>query len=126
MQSARPVRRLAELFSLGRLARMKKLSDQTLATRMLRAREDGGYKFVPFVRMNAKAYSFLGVYFGVLLVWLALAEAWPVFALVLGVLFGVLLRDMSWVIRVNRTWPFVIKVTDWEAVKRLSDEKPSV
>lgn len=104
---------------------MKKLNDHILATRMLRARANGGYKFAPFVRMNAKGYICLAVYFGAILLWLALIEAWPVFTLAAGILFGVLLRDVSWVIGVNRTWPFVMKVTNWETVERLSDEKPS-
>jgi hypothetical protein len=38
---------------------------------MLRAREGGGYRFVPFVRMNAKGYSFLAINFGAILAWLA-------------------------------------------------------
>lgn len=104
---------------------MKKMSDQTLATRMLRARADGGYKFAPFVRMNAKGYIFLAIYFGAILFWLGFIQAWPVFALVVGIFSGVLLRDVSWIIGVNRTWPFVTKVTNWETVERLSDEKPS-
>ena len=104
---------------------MKKLSDKTLATRMLRAREDGGYRFLPFVRMNARGYCFLLIFFGVFSGWLAFIGAWPVFGVVIGSLFGVLLRDVSWVIGVNRTWPFVMKVTDWDAVRKLSDEEPS-
>ncbi len=101
---------------------MKKLSDKTLAMRMLRAHENGGYKFVPFVRMNAKGYGFLTLYFGALLGWLAFMAAWPTFAVFAGVLFGVLLRDVSWLVGINRTWPFVVKVTDWDAVRKLSGE----
>lgn len=103
---------------------MTKISDKILAARMLRAREDGGYKFLPFLRMNAKGYSILAIYFGCILIGAALIKLWPVFILTVGIVFGVLLRDVGWVMGVNRTWPFVMKVTDWDAVKRLSDENP--
>ncbi len=101
---------------------MKELSDKTLATRMLQAHHDGGYRFISFVRMNARGYSFLAVYFGAILAGSALMQAWPVVIVVAGILFGVLLRDVSWVVGVNRTWPFVVKVTNWDAVRKLSDE----
>jgi hypothetical protein len=90
---------------------------------MLRAREEGGYKFLPFLRMNLKGYSAIALYFGAILVVTASIKAWPVFIITLGMFFGVLLRDVSWLVGVNRTWPFVIKVTDWDAVKKLADEK---
>jgi hypothetical protein len=100
----------------------KKLSDKTLATRMLQARERGGYRFLPFIRMNAKGYSILIIYFAAVLAGLAFAELWVVFYVILGLVFGVFLRDISWLIGVQRTWPFVTKITDWATVERLAGE----
>ena len=100
---------------------MKRLSDKILAERILQARQHGGYRVPLFIRMNAKGYLFLVVYFGAVLAFLAYAGLWFPFVTVLGIVFGVLLRDLSWLIGVQRTWPFVVRVTDWEKVQRIAD-----
>ena len=88
-----------------------------LAERMLQARERGGYKFLPFLRMNAKGYTFLVAYFGAVLAFLAFVELWTLFTAIAGLVIGVFLRDVSWLVGVQQTWPFVAKVTDWDKVK---------
>jgi hypothetical protein len=103
---------------------MARLSDKTLAERMLQARERGGYRILPFVRMNAKGYLVLVVYFGVLLAFFASTAMWPVFAVIAGVVAGVFLRDVSWLIGIQRTWPFSTKVTDWDKVQKIADGLP--
>ena len=103
---------------------MARLSDKTLAERMLQAREQGGYRLLPFVRMNAKGYAFLVLYFGAILTCLAVAGMWPVFAVVGGVVAGVFLRDISWLIGIQRNWAFSAKVTDWEKVQRIASGLP--
>ena len=103
---------------------MAQLTDKTLSERMLEAREQGGYKILPYVRMNARAYAWLGVIYGGLLIFLAVADSWGVFALIVGVILGTLLRDVSWLVGVQQTWPFVMKVTDWDKVKRAADGEP--
>jgi hypothetical protein len=100
---------------------MAQLSDKTLAERMLQARERGGHKILPFVRMNAKGYTFLVLYFGAVLTFLAFTGLWSAFCVILGLILGVLLRDVSWLIGIQRTWPFVTKVIDWDKVKRAAD-----
>lgn len=103
---------------------MARLTDKSLAERMLQARERGGYKILPFVRMNAKGYVVLVVYFGALLAFLAFTAMWPVFAVIGGVVVGVFLRDVSWLIGIQRTWPFSAKVTDWGKVQKIAAGLP--
>ena len=103
---------------------MKQLSDKILAEQMLQARASGGYKFLPFLRTNAKGYTILFLYFGGVLAGLAFAGIWPGFFAAAGVIVGVFLRDLSWLIGIQRTWPFSIKIIDWDKVQKLSDEKP--
>src|SRR5512135_2940802 len=100
---------------------MARLSDKTLAERMLQARERGGYSFLHFVRMNARGYVVLIVYFGAVLIFCAFTAMWPVFAVVAGLIAGVFLRDVSWLIGIQRNWPFSAKVTDWGKVQKIAD-----
>src|SRR5688572_2928688 len=100
---------------------MTKSTDKVLAERMLQAREDGGYRFLLFLRMNAKGYTCLVVYFGAVLAFLAFVQMWTLFTAIAGLIIGVFLRDVSWLVGVQQTWPFVTKVTDWDKVKRASD-----
>ena len=91
---------------------------------MLQARERGGYRILPFVRMNAKGYIILVIYFGAVLAVLAWLELWPGVCVVLGLVFGVCLRDLSWLIGIQRTWPFSAKVTDWDKVQKIAAGLP--
>jgi hypothetical protein len=100
---------------------MARSSDKTLAERMLRARERGGYRFLPFVRMNAKGYIFLFAYFSLGMTVLVWMELWPAVSVLLGLVVGACLRDLSWLIGIQRTWPFSVKVTDWEKVQKIAD-----
>ena len=95
-----------------------------LAERMLQARERGGYRILPFVRMNAKSYITLAVYFCAVLAVLAWLELWPGVCVVLGLVFGVCLRDLSWLIGMQRTWPFGAGVTDWDKVQKIAAGLP--
>ena len=91
---------------------------------MLQARACGGYKFRPFLRMNAKGYIFLVVYFSAVMAVLASAGCWPAVFAVGGMAVGVFLRDVSWLTGVQRTWPFSVKVIDWDKVQKIADDKP--
>ena len=103
---------------------MKKTSEKILAERMLRARERGGYGFLPYVRMNAKGYMFVVLGYGAVLAFLAFANQWPLFAVIVGVVVGLLIRDLEWLHGIQQTWPFVVKITDWDKVQKAADEKP--
>jgi hypothetical protein len=101
---------------------MKKTSDKTMAVRMLQRKKDGGHRFLPFIRMNAKGYTMIGICCGACMGWFAYARVWTGFACLVCYLFGALLRDVSWVISMNRTWPFVERVINWEIVQKMADQ----
>jgi hypothetical protein len=103
---------------------MKQLNDKILAERLLQARASGGYKFLPFLRMNVKGYTIIVLYFGAVLAGLAYAGIWSGFTAAAGVIVGVFLRDVSWLTGIQRSWPFSVKVTDWDKVQKIADEKP--
>jgi hypothetical protein len=110
----------------GRLRTMKKASDKILATRLLEIRERGGYSFSLFVRINAKRYRFWSIYFGVILVLLGIAGDWIPFGLVVSFALGMLFCDSNWFRGQKIYWPFNEKVINWDAVKKISDDEPSV
>ncbi|MBM3978212.1 MAG: hypothetical protein FJ299_14650 [Planctomycetes bacterium] len=101
---------------------MNRFSDQFLASRMLETRARG-YSFGLYFRWSAKLYLLLVAYFAFALVALAFLELWLFFFFMLGLFAGCLLRDVGWFRAVRKTWPFSLKVTDWERVQRLADEK---
>jgi hypothetical protein len=103
---------------------MREISDQVLATRMLKVREQGGYGICIFLRMNAKKYILFILYFGAALVFFAITGMWFGFALMLGLSLGTFLRDLGWVRASGRTWPFTMKVVDWDFVEELAAEQP--
>jgi hypothetical protein len=103
---------------------MKQLSDKILAERLLQARASGGYKVLPFLRINARGYIILVLYFSAVVAVFAFVGCWPAAFLVAGMAAGVFLRDVSWLTGVQRSWPFSIKVTDWDKVQKIADEKP--
>lgn len=102
---------------------MSQFSDQKLAQRLLEAR-DRGYSYRFFLRQSAWKYLFMIVYFGSCLAFLAYVQYWSFFSLIAGLVGGSLLRDYSWVRAITRTYPFNMKVTDWNEVKRLASEEP--
>jgi hypothetical protein len=98
--------------------------ERKLAVRMLKIRDRGGYGLGLFLRWNAKRYLFSIVYFGVALAYLAYAELWGLFSFALGLVAGMFLRDFGWVRAAAKSWPFTVRVTDWEEVQRIADEQP--
>jgi hypothetical protein len=102
---------------------MKTISDRVLAARLLKARQEGGYRFGTFVRWKAKSYVISFVYFGAVPAF-CLTAWWILFALVLGMFLGMLLRDLGWVLASNRSWPLTVRVIDWVVVEELAAEEP--
>lgn len=101
---------------------MDQFSDRILARRMIEAR-DCGHSFALFFRRYRKHYLLLVSYFGILLVASALVQFWMIFCAALGMLAGALLRDIGWMRSFRKTFPFSMKVTDWEKVTRIADDK---
>ncbi|MDP5211133.1 hypothetical protein [Microbulbifer sp. 2205BS26-8] len=44
------------------------------------------------------------------------------FILAIGMLVGVTMQDFGWLRVIEKTWPFTVKITDWEKVKRIAEE----
>ena len=104
---------------------MSDFTDRTLARRLLETRERG-FSFELFYSRSKKNYALLALCFLGPLPAFAVAESWTAFWIDLGMLLGCLLRDVSWVRAVGKTWPFSVKVTDWDKVQKLADdEQPS-
>ena len=100
---------------------MNRFSDQFLARQMLETRQRG-YSLTRFVQLNSQRYVILFSYFGLLLVACAFLNLWMFFCAVLGLVAGCVLRDIAWAKTIGRTWPFSVKVTDWDKVQRLADD----
>jgi hypothetical protein len=103
---------------------VKKISDQVLAGRLLKIRDQGGVRLGLYLRWNYKRYAFLLLYFTAALAYFAFAGLWMGFALVLGMNVGFFARDFGWVNSTKRSWPFTLKITDWALVEALASEKP--
>ena len=105
---------------------MRGTSDQALAQRLLSMRGKGPYRIGTFLKLNAWRYLFQIALHSLLLAILALMGMWPLFMFLLGMVFGVFLRDVGWVRSTRRVWPFTVKVTNWDVVERLAAEEPAV
>lgn len=104
---------------------MRGSSDQALAQRLLTMRSKGPYRVGAFLKLNAWRYLFQIALHSLLLAILALMGMWPLFIFLLGIVFGVFLRDVGWVRSTRRVWPFTVKVTNWDVVERLAAEEPA-
>jgi hypothetical protein len=98
---------------------MSNFSDKTLARRLLETRYRD-CSFGLFYRRSAKRYVFLVSFFILALVTLSSLQQWMGCSFTLGMFFGCILRDVGWVRAVRKTWPFSVKVTDWDKVQKLA------
>ena len=96
-----------------------------LARRTLETR-DRGYSLGLYFHRSGRRYLLLVSYFVLALVGFALLQLWNVFYLMLGMFAGCIFRDIGWVRAGGKTWPFSLKVTDWDKVQKLADEKEVV
>jgi hypothetical protein len=105
---------------------MKDTDDKTLANWMLQTHKDGGYRFIPFVRMNASAYMIIIIALGVIFGSSAYTGHWKAFVLLACYFIGGLSRDVLWFSGLNKSWPFEDKVINWDAVQKIADENETV
>ena len=54
----------------------------------------------------------------------SLIPIWPVFNVIVGVVVGILLRDLLWIRGIQRTWPFSNRVADWEKIRKIAAGLP--
>ena len=101
---------------------MKMKQEQQLARHMLAHREKG-YSVGYVIRQSAWRYFILLVLAtGMLAASFTTGER--VFQLVFmwgfGMFAGAILRDVGWIRRIKRNWPFSQKITDWAKVEAMA------
>jgi len=101
---------------------MFKITDKRRARYLLDVREQGGHKFLHFIRTNKLRYLFVIGYFGVISVYSALTDAWFFFWVFFGFFAGVLLTDLTWLRAMQKSWPFIARATNWDEVKKVADQ----
>jgi hypothetical protein len=95
--------------------------ERLIAQRILEAREQGGYSVGLFLRWQKMRYLLMIVYFSTAIGLSAYMELWGLLWLVLGLLIGIVLRDLGWFRASARSWPFNERVIDWEKVRQIAD-----
>jgi hypothetical protein len=105
---------------------MKNTDDKTLAKLMLQTHKDGGYRFVPFVCMNASGYMIIVIALGVVFGLSAYTGDWKAFVLLACYFVGGLGRDVLWFSGLNKSWPFEDKIINWDMVQKIADENETV
>jgi hypothetical protein len=95
--------------------------EQTIAKRLLEARDQGGYSIGLFLRWQGKRYVIMGIYFAILLGLCAFAQAWLPFGILAGLMAGSALRDLGWYKASIKAWPFNDRVFRWDLIEQIAD-----
>ncbi len=106
---------------------MKTSREQELARHLIKHR-DAGYSIAYVVRRSRVRY---GIHIAVLVgfvvlfyttedLWLKGFSLWAV-----GMFLGALVRDVGWLRRIKRNWPFTQKITDRQKVEDIAEGKES-
>jgi hypothetical protein len=98
--------------------------EKLLSERLLEARDRGGYTLFLFYRWSTTRYVVIMIYFTLVLAFLASAELWNIFALIAGLLVGMLARDFGWARSQAKMWPAQARLLDWDKVQRMADGEP--
>jgi hypothetical protein len=113
---------VAQLSTLGRLRFMFKITDKRRARYLLEVREQGGHRFFHFIRRNKMRYIVIIGYFGACSAYTAFIGWWFSFWVIVAFAVGSLIADLSWFRSMRKSWPFHLRTTNWDEVKRISDE----
>lgn len=84
-----------------------------------------GFAVLPFLRRNAARYVLVLAAGAAGIAAYAFLQQETMCWIVLGALAGALLRDIGWLRNVRKSWPFTVRVTDWDEVQRIADEEPA-
>jgi hypothetical protein len=95
-----------------------------LSARLLEARDRGGYTLSLFYRWSATRYVIIMIYFTLVLALLASADLWNLFAVMAGLLVGMLTRDFGWARGQAKMWPVQERLLNWDKVQRMADGEP--
>ncbi len=100
---------------------IKSQRERNTALIMLKQREEG-WSFTFAIRVMKIRFmlylSLIIISVVFLLVSPNLFNHW--FILIIGMVFGALLRDIGWLLRIKKSWPFTEKTTDWSKVKEIA------
>lgn len=80
-----------------------------------------GYSVTGFLRQNIKAYAVMLLVFSVsgAFFWsIGAKDTIGTLALAAAI---IIIRDIGWVRRIKATWPFSVKVTDWDKVQAIAE-----
>jgi hypothetical protein len=100
---------------------MFKFTDKARAQYLLEVRANGKYRLWHFVRFNRHRYLVFGIYIPDAAVYFAFWGSIPGMFGFLGLSFGILVTDLSWLRGRNKSWPFTSKTTNWDEVQRLAN-----
>jgi len=106
---------------------MKKQTEQEIARHFLKQR-DAGYSIAYMLRRSKVRYGLhIAVLAGFLMVFNTTDDLWfKGFSLwCVGMFLGALCRDLGWLYRIKKAWPFTQKVTDWQKVVEIAEGKES-
>jgi len=116
---------LIAMFAVGSLN--FPISDRTRAKLLLGVRERGGYATIfKHIRLNAKRYIAYSTPFVIALILLAFSRSWFAFGWVISFMLGLLcvyIRDFR---GQKRSWRYAEKIINWDIVKKISENDPSV
>jgi hypothetical protein len=109
---------------------MKKQTEQELARHML-AHRSKGYSLAYVLRKSAARCAILVAILIAFAIWFhATEDPWQKGLCLWGVgaFLGALARDIGWLRRARRQWPFTEKIVNWQRVEDLAEgsESPSL
>ena len=96
---------------------------QALARHLLAHREQG-YSIRYVLRRSARRYVLSLLMLTALILGIAFAPDPPLRSfctLGCGMYIGALLRDVGWLLRIKKNWPFSCEVTDWVKVTSIAE-----
>jgi hypothetical protein len=101
---------------------MLKITDKRRAKYLLEVREQGGHRFLHFVRTNKMRYIIIIGYFGAFSGYMAFTDQWFFFWVIAAFGVGTLVADLTWLRGMKKSWPFMSRALNWDEVKKVSDE----
>ena len=96
-----------------------KFNDQVLATHLLKRKELGG-RHLPFSKRQKIGYSLWGALLLIAIILLNIKPDNTISTFLIGMVIAAVGREYAWYKAARITWPFTVRVIDWEKVSQLS------
>jgi len=100
------------------------MTDREMAQWMIGTREHG-YTVRRAYHSNLASWVYFIITLAAIVFVTVAAQAWAVACFVIGFTFGMLIRDYTWVHTSRKTWPYFVKVVNWERVEQLASDSPN-